>query len=358
MLQARDKKLYPFLLNPIFKHRIWGGRRLETMLGKKLPADEPIGESWEISCRGEDNSAIRNGALAGKTLRDVMERHPEELLGSEKNLRFLRFPLLNKFIDANELLSVQVHPDDKNAARFPGAEAKTEAWYIIHAEPGATLVKGLKPGVTRAKFEEAIRVGTVPQLLNIFPVHSGDTIFVPAGTVHAMGAGLVVCEIQENSDTTFRVYDWGRVGPDGKPRQLHIEQAIEVINFNDNSPEKVPVLGIMEGANRRRFLVACRFFAAELLELQAPAAETTGGKRFDTYMLLEGKATITTKSAADVAVSSGDSILIPASVGEYKIEPSGRCKMIKVFVPDIEIDVAAKLRSAGITDKRISEIIF
>jgi mannose-6-phosphate isomerase len=356
-MQSQNEKLYPLVLEPIFKHRIWGGRKLETMLGKRLPPDQPIGESWEISCRGEDNSVIRNGPLAGKTLRDLMQTHPEELLGerAEKGLR--PFPLLNKFIDANELLSVQVHPDEKSAPRFPGAEAKTEAWHILHAEPGATLVKGLKRGVTRRKLKEAICSNTVPSLLNTFRVSAGDTVFVPAGCVHAMGAGLVVCEMQENSDTTFRVYDWGRTGPDGRPRRLHIEQALEVINFSDTSPEKVPPVEIVEGRNRRKILVACRFFAAELLEQAEPIEETPRTDRLDTYMVLEGAAAIRTTAHADVVVSAGDSFLVPASVGEYAVIPFGRLSMLKIFVPELD-DETDRLRSAGVPEENIRKVIF
>ncbi|RJP14045.1 MAG: mannose-6-phosphate isomerase [Candidatus Abyssobacteria bacterium SURF_5] len=355
-MQAQQR-LYPFVLEPVFKYRIWGGRRLETMFGKKLPPVDPIGESWEITCRGEDNSVIRNGALAGKTLRDVLLQYPNELLGVGNKRGARPFPLLNKFIDANELLSVQVHPDEGGAARYAGAEAKTEAWYILHAEPGATLVKGLKRGTTRKKFEEAIRSNTVPAVLNTFPVRAGDTVYVPAGCVHAMGAGLVVCEIQENSDTTFRVYDWGRVGADGKPRQLHIEQALEVINFDDASPEKVAPVEIIEGRNRKTYLVACPYFAAELLDLGERAGATTSLSRFDSYMVLKGNAAIRTESGDEVVVSAGDSVLIPASVGDYFVIPAGGCSMIKVYVPDIA-EVAARLRSAGVAEGRVRGLIF
>ena len=355
MHAQENQTLYPFVLEPIFKQRIWGGRRLEAMFAKRLPPTGPIGESWEISCRGQDNSVIRNGRFAGKTLRDMAERFPEQLLGSAGSPHF---PLLNKFIDANALLSVQVHPDEQSARRFPGAEAKTEAWYILHADPGATLVKGLRPGTTRERFCEAIRTDTVPSVLHTFPVFTGDTVFVPAGCVHAMGAGLVVCEIQENSDTTFRVYDWDRVGADGKPRQLHIEQAIEAIHFDDVSPEKVPPVETVQGGNRRELLVACRQFAAELLEIAAPVHDTTGGRRLDTYMMLEGAATIRGGSGSDVPLQVGDSAIIPASLGEYAIIPSGRCSVIRVFVPDIEADIASRLRAAGLTEDVFGETIF
>ncbi|MBI5118986.1 class I mannose-6-phosphate isomerase [Candidatus Poribacteria bacterium] len=384
-MSATPGSLYPLVLDPIFKYRIWGGRRLEQFLGKKLPPGEPIGESWEVSCRNNDNSIIRNGELAGSTLAHVFTSSKEALLGAsfEKTMPGfqksrpdfagahnaaplqkaipegpVKFPLLNKFVDANELLSVQVHPDENSATRFAGAEAKTEAWYIIHADPGATLIKGLKPGVTAETFEEAIADNSVPRLLNTFSVSSGDMIFVPAGCVHAMGKGLLVCEIQQNSDTTFRVYDWGRVGADGKPRQLHIKQALQAMDFSKRSPNKVTPVEIAEGRNERAYLVACRHFAMERLKLEEPAHETTGGRKFDSLMVLSGRALIRPEQGDETEISTGDSSLIPACVGDYTIVPINRCTLLKVYVPDIEMDVMGRLRSNGILESAIRGIVF
>jgi mannose-6-phosphate isomerase len=383
--KSATSRLYPLVLAPIFKYRIWGGRRLEQFLLKKLPPGEPIGESWEVSCRDNDNSIIRNGELAGSTLAHVFNSNKEALLGSsfEKTMPDfqksrsdfvgaqhaaplqktipegpVKFPLLNKFVDANDLLSVQVHPDEKSAARFAGAEAKTEAWYIIHADSGATLIKGLKPDVTAKAFEEAIRNNSVPQLVNTFPVSNGDMIFVPAGCVHAMGKGLLVCEIQQNSDTTFRVYDWGRVGSDGKPRQLHVKQALQTINFSERSPNKVPPVEIAEGRNKRAYLVACRYFAVEQLKLEEPAHETTGGRKFDSLMVLRGRAVIRPAQGDETEISTGDSSLIPACVGDYTIVPVNRCTLLKVYVPDIEADIVGRLRGNGIHESTIWGIVF
>ncbi len=327
------------------------------MLGKKLPPDEPIGESWEVSCRGDDNNLIRNGELAGRTLADVFEADGEALVGSSP-AGLKRFPLLNKFIDANSLLSVQVHPNEKAAAEVADAEAKTEAWYIIHADPETTLVKGLRPGVTKEAFESAIRNDTVPDVLNSFPVSAGDMVFVPAGCVHAMGKGLVICEIQQNSDTTYRVYDWGRVEADGKPRQLHIEQALGSINFEDRSPDKVQSIEVLEGKNRRAYLVACRYFAVQLLTLEEPTEESTGGKRFESLMMVSGNAVIRTKQGHETPVSTGDSALIPACLGDYAIVPSAGCALLRIFVPDVEAEIVGKLRSSGIAEEAIRRVVF
>lgn len=326
------------------------------MLGKKLPPDEPIGESWEISCRNDDNNGIRNGPLAGKTLAEVFAANKRALAGvvDERG----RFPLLNKFIDANALLSVQVHPDKRTASIFPGAEPKTEAWHIMHADAGATLIKGLKPGVTPREFEKAIRNDTVPELLNTFNVATGDMIFVPAGCVHAMGKGLVICEIQQNSDTTFRVYDWGRVGANGKQRELHVEQALESINFDDRSPDKVAPVEVEDGGNRIVFLVACPFFAAELMRLSEPAHQSTGKKRCESLMVVSGDAVIRAKGKQDTPVAKGDSALVPASLGDFTIEPGKQCELLRIYVPDIEVEIRQRLQSKGLTEEAIGRIVF
>lgn len=355
--ESQTSSLYPLVLEPIFKYRIWGGRRLGKLLGKKLPPDEPIGESWEASCRGEDNNVIRNGPLAGRTLADALGLDRESLLGSSL-LAGPNFPLLNKFIDAHNLLSVQVHPDERAASKIAGAEAKTEAWYVMHADPGATLVKGLQPGVTREIFEEAILNDTVPTVLNSVPVSAGDMVFVPAGCVHAMGKGLVVCEIQQNSDTTYRVYDWGRVGADGKPRQLHIEQALTSINFDDRSPGKIIPVDVVEGGNRRAYLIACPYFAMQKLILTEPSAESTGGRRFESLMVVDGSAAIQAEGFEEIAVSVGDSILMPARVGEYEIAPADSCEVLRIFVPDIEEEIVRPLLSAGTSREMIDAIVF
>ena len=228
--------LYPLMFHPRFKERVWGGRRLETLYGKTLPPDVPIGESWEIADRPGDESVIANGPLAGRTLRDLMIERATDVLGDAAPTADGRFPLLCKILDARQKLSLQVHPPDR--ARHLG-DPKTEMWYIADAQPGAELFVGLKRGVTRATFEEALGSGRVADCFHRVDVTSGDVMFLPSGRVHAIGAGLVIYEIQQNSDTTFRVYDWDRVGLDGKPRELHVPQSLESIDFADFEPQLV-----------------------------------------------------------------------------------------------------------------------
>ena len=209
--------LYPLTFHPIFKERVWGGRNLEQLYQKALPPQKPIGESWEISDRPGDASVIANGPLAGKDLRWLMERHAVELLGREK-AGDERFPLLVKILDAQEKLSLQVHPPADKAAEL-GGEPKTELWYVADATPEAELFAGLKRGVTRTEFERKLADGTVAECFHRLAVEKSDVMFLPSGRVHALGAGSVIFEIQQNSDTTYRVFDWNRAGLDGRPRE-------------------------------------------------------------------------------------------------------------------------------------------
>jgi mannose-6-phosphate isomerase len=230
--------LYPLTFHPIFKERIWGGREIERLYGKKLPTGKPIGESWEISDRPGDESVIANGKFAGKNLRWLMENYARELLGNAKPAKGNRFPLLCKILDAREKLSLQVHPPAGKAAELKG-EPKTEMWFIANAAPGAELYVGLKHGVTRADFEKKISNDSVADCFHKISVRASDTMFLPSGRVHAIGAGLVIFEIQQNSDTIYRVFDWNRVGLDGKPRDLHVAQSLASIDFNDFEPKLV-----------------------------------------------------------------------------------------------------------------------
>jgi len=228
--------LYPLTFQPIFQERVWGGRNLERLYQKPLPPEAPIGESWELCDRPGAVSVIANGPLAGKDLRWLMENHREELLGEAAPLRG-RFPLLVKLLDAQQRLSLQVHPPPPVAAKL-GGEAKSELWYITDAAPGAELMAGLKRGTTRAEFEQRLKAGTVADSAHRLPVKAGDALFLPAGRLHATG-GTVIIEIQQNADTTYRVFDWNRLGLDGQPRQLHFAQALASIDFNDLEPALV-----------------------------------------------------------------------------------------------------------------------
>jgi len=224
--------VYPLKFKPIFKERIWGGRRLAEVFGKALPPDVPIGESWELADLPEDKSEIANGPLAGWTLDRALAEFGPAMTGCADYQP--PFPLLIKLLDAQDVLSVQVHPDAEACHRMGKGDPKTECWYILDAAPGAVIYKGLKPGTTRQQFADAIEAGTAAAWLNRIEVRPGECHFLPSGTCHAIGAGLLIAEIQQPSDTTYRVFDWNRVGPDGKGRPLHVAEALECIHFGDD----------------------------------------------------------------------------------------------------------------------------
>ncbi|MGN6553581.1 MAG: type I phosphomannose isomerase catalytic subunit [Verrucomicrobiota bacterium] len=300
--------LYPFKFQPIFKERVWGGRNLHSLYGKSIPAGL-IGESWEISDRPGDASVITNGPLAGKDLRWLMENHERDLLGDAKSQNGL-FPLLIKILDAQERLSLQVHPPAHKAAEL-GGDPKTEMWHITQAAPGAELYVGLKSGTTRQEFEGRIQDGTVAECFHRVPVNAGDTMFLPSGRVHAIGAGLVIFEIQQNSDTTYRVFDWNRVGTDGKPRELHISQSLASIDFEDFEPKLVGSSFNSAGRFKIRPLAKHPLFSVDELRALAKETITFQQPRFKIIGALENKVQVSDGSIS-VELQPGEFCLIPA----------------------------------------------
>jgi mannose-6-phosphate isomerase len=224
----------PLLFRPLYQPRMWGGRSVTAAFGRELPADQKIGESWEVVDRADQQSVVSRGPLAGASLRDLMATRPDAIMGRSWDRR-RPFPILVKWLDCRERLSLQVHPPAAIAAAL-GGEPKTENWYIAGADPGASLIVGLRRGVTREEFERGLAAGTLETLVHRFPVRAGDSMFVRSGRIHAIDAGNLILEIQQNSDTTYRVYDWGRVADDGRPRALHIVESLRCIDFNDFEP--------------------------------------------------------------------------------------------------------------------------
>jgi mannose-6-phosphate isomerase len=313
--------LYPFIFRPIFKERVWGGRKLEQLYHKALPPAVPIGESWEISDRPGDASVIANGPLAGKDLRWLMENEGEALLGAAPAQNG-RFPLLIKILDAREKLSLQVHPPPALAAVL-GGEPKTEMWYVAAAEPGAELYAGLKRGVTRAQFERGIQAGTVAEFFHRLSVQAGDAMFLPSGRVHAIGAGLVIFEIQQNSDTTYRVFDWNRLGLDGKPRPLHIRESLASINFGDFEPSPLAWAYQPLGSSEFRPLVNGPLFRVDAFRMRKREQMLFSEAKMRILGLVEGRCTIADPvNSVSVELTSGQFCLIPASVKtEAWLEP-------------------------------------
>jgi mannose-6-phosphate isomerase len=322
--------LYPLTFHPIFKERIWGGRELEKLYGKKLPAGKRIGESWEISDRPDDESIVTNGKFAGKSLRWLMENHARELLGDAKPANGNRFPLLVKILDAQEKLSLQVHPPANKAVEL-GGEPKTEMWFIADAAPGAELFVGLKRGVTRAEFEKKISDGSVAECFHRVPVRAGDTMFLPSGRVHAIDAGLVIFEIQQNSDTTYRVFDWNRVGFDGKPRELHIVQSLASIDFNDFEPNLVSEKFSGNGKINSRLLVRDKLFNVENLEIKADAAANLKRQKLQIVAAVSGQIKIESDSET-ANLSAGQFCLIPASLERTEVFAKSDAALLHVEV--------------------------
>jgi mannose-6-phosphate isomerase len=327
-LKPPPKMLYPLTFQPIFKERVWGGRELERLYAKKIPAGKRIGESWEISDRPGDASVITNGPLAGKNLRWLMENHAAEILGDAKPAADGRFPLLCKILDAREKLSLQVHPPANKAAEL-GGEPKTEMWFIADATPNASLYVGLKRGVTRVEFEEKIADGSVAGCFHRIPVKAGDAMFLPSGRVHAIGDGLVIFEIQQNSDTTYRVFDWNRVGLDGQPRELHIAQSLASIDFDDFEPKLIS--GQFSGHEmvKSRPLVYDQLFNVENLKMTNGATAKLQERKLQIIAAVSGQIEIRCHSEI-TDLSAGQFCLIPASLAQTEILAKSDAALLRV----------------------------
>jgi len=303
--------LYPLKFKPIFKERVWGGRNLERLYRKPLPPQVLIGESWEISDRSGDVSVIANGPLAGQDLKWLMEHHAAEVLGGAKSLNG-RFPLLIKILDAQDRLSLQVHPPAERAAALKG-EPKTEMWFIADARPDAALYVGLKQGVTRAEFERKIADGTVAECFQQIAVRAGDAMFLPSGRVHAIGAGNVIFEIQQNSDTTYRVFDWNRLGLDGKPREMHVAQSLASIDFDDFQPALESHETWSSGKATLRSVADCPLFSVQQITLPPGTTYPLTSHTMHILGVISGELSV--KSDVEkVVLCAGEFCLVPASI--------------------------------------------
>lgn len=345
---------YPVFFYPVYMERIWGGRKLAEKYNRK-PESDKVGESWEISCHENGMSIIRNGELRGLRLDEAISRYGNELLGSAVyNDSYRKFPLLIKLLDAEDTLSVQVHPADEYANLHENGElGKTEMWYVIDAKPGARLIYGVKEGTDRDSFRHSINQGHPEEHLNELEVRAGDVLYIPAGLVHAIGEGILICEIQQNSDTTYRVYDWNRTDDKGRHRELHIDKAMDVIDFNAKHGSSLPGLKIEEAGGQRIIYVACDYFAMEELRITDKMELIMDGKRFQTLTCIEGDGLIQYDGGQE-EISAGSSCLIPASLA--RVEIRGSCKVIRSFVPDKEDNIIRPLLNMGYTEEDLSLI--
>lgn len=322
-----DNNLHPLFLRPAFKDYIWGGTRLKTDWGKQTELS-PLAESWELSCHEAGPSVVAAGDWAGQTLAQVLAAHPQ--LAGAKAEKAGEFPLLIKLIDAAGPLSVQVHPDDAYARRVEHAQGKTEMWYVLDADEGTGIYYGFKRETSAEELKAAIETDTLTELLNWVSAKKGDCFFIPAGTVHAIGAGLLIAEVQQSSNLTYRVYDYGRIGADGKPRPLHIEKALAVIRRElpktPVGPTKPP-RAVAGGSIQPLF--ACDKFTTAVLTVEGCMQDNVSAESFVSLLVLEGEGAVKHRGET-YAVKKGQSVFLPAGLGDYALD--GRMKVLRTNV--------------------------
>jgi mannose-6-phosphate isomerase len=345
----------PARLDPVFSPRPWGARSLAPLFPEKADLDEPIGEAWltGLEC------TFANGAFAGEKLGQAWREMDAGWRGTSIDPG-ADFPLLVKFLFTQEKLSVQVHPDDDYAARHEasaGGRGKTEMWYALRAERGAEVLLGLKPDVTRREFEKAIADGTADDCLEHVPVREGDVIFVPARTAHTIGAGLVLCEIQEYSDLTYRVYDYNRRDASGKARELHVGKALEVLRFGGQQGGKTAPVEIERAGVTETYLAACPYFATEGWEFHKPVAASSSPQHFDLLIFLEGTGKIEwTDASAEYAPSQA--WMIPAALRAYELSPQSRTALLRTYVPADMGEFIRRLEERGVHRSKWSKLVY
>jgi len=319
MQRVEPDKLYPFLFEPIYKEVMWGGTMLSSVLHRDIPkTKEPVGESWEIVDRTDAVSIVENGFLKGTSFRDLLESSGGYVVGNE--YKGGRFPLLVKLIDAGERLSLQVHPDSQTAKKIPGAEPKAEMWYIVDAKKGAKIYAGLNHKTTKMRFLDTYMSSKVEECLTISNSVQGDAYYINAGTVHAIGEGNLLLEIQQNSNTTFRISDWGRVGLDGKPRELHIEEALESIHFTSRTSSKISgVIGKTEHNRKFPIIQNSKYFKIDDLKLISSWSDATKKDSFHIITPINEDVILTGANGFELKIDRCRSCLIPAVYGEYAI---------------------------------------
>ncbi|NLB68461.1 MAG: mannose-6-phosphate isomerase [Lentisphaerae bacterium] len=319
MKQENHQMPYPLFFKPVYRNYIWGGNRISSLFSRSN-TPVPCAESWEISARQDGMGIVENGSLAGKTLEQVCYDYGKELLGS--HCEETRFPLLVKLIDANKTLSVQVHPNEENALRY-GGEPKTEMWYFLDASEDSHVYAGLKRGTTVRGFQEAIKRNKVPDSLEKIEVQAGKAMFIPGGLVHAIGAGSLIMEVQQNSDTTYRIYDWGHLGTEGKPRELHVPRALEVVDWRAfatglETPFKIDTGNIK---NKRERVIRSDIFTMERYTLNEPELISHDDSSFKILFAKNGAVNISWDSGTEL-IECGRSCLIPANMPDYSLIPA------------------------------------
>jgi mannose-6-phosphate isomerase len=323
-------KLYPIKFHPIFKDKIWGGIRLKSLFGKNFDPLPNCGESWELSGVNGSVSVVSNGFLLGNPLEELVEVYMGDLVGERVfGQHNEKFPLLLKFIDTTQALSIQVHPDSSMAWERHQSYGKTEMWYVLHAEPDAEIIVGFKEGVDKDTYLHHVRNNTIQDILNVEKAFPGDVFFIPAGRIHAIGAGITLCEIQQSSDVTYRVYDWDRPGDDGKPRELHLDAALDAIDFSKVNEYKTPYEASINDSAK---LVSCEYFTTNLLVLDKKIeCDYFYLDSFVIYICVEGALTIAYPHGKE-HVKAGDTVLLPAEIKQVELVPDKPCKVLEVYI--------------------------
>ena len=308
---------YPLLMQAPVKDYIWGGTKLREKYNKVSDADK-LAESWELSCHQDGPSVIANGPAKGRTLEQYIEDEGREILGS-KAQSFENFPIMIKLIDAKDNLSVQVHPDNEYALKNEGEYGKTEMWYIIDAEPGAELLYGVEKKITAKELSDSLQNGTITDICHHAPVKKGDVFFIPAGTIHAIGKGILLAEVQQNSNTTYRLYDYGRLGNDGKPRQLHVKQGSEVCSLEPLPLKDEREIVALSPDCKGELLASCDYFTTYSVDVQGRTSLVADDSSFQTFTVLEGSLTLTAVDTV-LDMAAGQTVFLPAGMGEYTLD--------------------------------------
>lgn len=317
----------PVLLKPAFKDYLWGGTKLRTEYGKVCPLDR-IAESWELSAHKDGQSVVASGDDSGLTITEYIDKNGREILG-KRGMQFAEFPILIKFIDAKGDLSIQVHPNDDYALAHEGEYGKTEVWYVMSADDGAALYYGFKTEITQDEYRRRIADNTLTDVLNRVEANAGDVFFIEPGTVHAIGAGLMICEIQQNSNTTYRVYDYDRRGADGKPRELHIDKAVEVSRLTPSASADSSGEAVSKDGYTSRIIAKCKYFTSERIEVSDTAEIPIDRESFRSIIVTEGEA-VMKLGGCELNLRKGDSIFIPAQDGSFEI--CGSCGILLSYV--------------------------
>ena len=349
-----SSNLYPLELSRVFVNKVWGRQDVGWALGTELKHLPTIGELWETFDSRSEGSLVLNGVHRLKPFREVVEELGMDLVGTRLFKRLHQpFPLLIKYLFPSKPLSVQVHPGDDYARANEDSFGKTEMWIVLHTEPESSIILGWKPGVDRDHIVKSIKTGEIEQVLSVVTPARGETYFIPPGTVHALGPGVSVLEIQQNSDVTYRLFDWNRVGTDGAPRDLHMEKALDVLDFGHTKDYRIEPIVFDTDGNELRYLCACKHFAVCELDLTRPVKQTSDPSCVWVLNVVSGSGYIRMRQGEHVPLSTGTTLAIPACMGDFLLEADDRLRIIKSWVPDLNTDIVEPLRLMGVSDSRI-----